>query len=67
MKIDRNKIQLAMASKEMTMQELIKKAKISSTTTTRINSLAIIDVYPKTAGKIAKALEMEIEDICPDH
>ncbi len=62
MKLDKNKAEILMAQKLMTYGELAKKADLSRTSITRI-LLGKHDTMPITVGKIANALECNIEDI----
>lgn len=61
MKLDVAKIKLATARKQMTLTDVMKKAKLSSVTIRRI--YAGLEVQPKTVGKLAAALECDVAEL----
>jgi hypothetical protein len=63
MLIDRNKLELAKARACFSTGELLKVAKIPRGT---YNSLLTNSTSPKTAGKLAKALGVDVLDIIKD-
>lgn len=58
------KIKLATARKQKSISEVLKIAHISSITARRIN--AGHEVQPKTAGKIAAALDVDVAELLAD-
>ncbi len=56
-----DKVKLATARKQKSFSEVLKLAHISSVTARRIN--AGYEVQPKTAGKLAAALGVDVEDL----
>ena len=60
MKLDKNALELARARNCMTVRALATAAKVSTAT---ICSKTDIEVFPATAGRIAKALNVDVEDI----
>lgn len=65
MKIDKNKLELAMARKCVTAEELSKKTDISTITIARIRNGSQMG-RTKTIGLIAKALEVDVTEIIVD-
>lgn len=65
MKIDKMKLDLAMASKTYSVKELSQKCGVSQVTITRITK-GVQKARPETVGKIAKALEVPVTDIIED-
>lgn len=61
MKLNRKKIFIFMAEQELTQVELSRKADITSSVISKI--LACGRCHLKTAGKIAKALDIPVEEI----
>lgn len=61
MVLDVAKIRLAVARKQMSICEVRKLAHISSVTERRIN--AGCEVQPKTAGKLAAALGVDVAEL----
>lgn len=59
--LDIQKIKLALARKQLSFLEVLKKAHVSSVTAGRIN--AGLEVRPKTAGKLAAALGVDVTEI----
>ena len=64
MVLDVQKIKLALARKQLSFLEVLKKAHISSLTASRI--YAGSEVQPKTAGKLAAALGVDVTEILKD-
>lgn len=62
MKLDKMKLDLAMASKAYSAKELSQKCGVSQVTITRITK-GVQKARPGTVGKIAKALEVPVTDI----
>lgn len=62
MKIDKMKLDLAMASKAYSAKELSQKCGVSQVTITRITK-GVQKARSRTVGKIAKALEVPVTDI----
>ncbi|WP_455505696.1 helix-turn-helix domain-containing protein [Gemmiger formicilis] len=62
MKINFQKLQIAMANKAYSAKELSDKCGVSQVTITRITK-GIQDARPQTIGKIAKALNVPVTDI----
>ena len=62
MKIDNKKIDIAMADACLTMSELSKQSGVNIVTLTRLRK-GTQETRPKTVGKIAKALDVSVEDI----
>lgn len=60
MKLDKNALELARARNCMTMKALAMAAKVSTAT---ICSKGDLEVFPATAGRIAKALNVDITEI----
>lgn len=61
MRIDRGKLYMIMAEKELTQIDIALKCRISAG---RLSNIIYADsVKPKTVGKIAKALNVKIEEI----
>lgn len=65
MKIDKNKLELAMARKCVSAEELSKKTDISTITIARIRNGSQMG-RTKTIGLIAKALEVDVTEIIVD-
>ena len=61
MKVDRNKLEMIQAKLNLTSKELIQKTGISSTTYCKIK--ANKSVSPLVVGKIARALDCEVETL----
>ena len=59
--LDIQKIKLALARKQTTFVEILKQAHMSTLTGARIN--AGLEVQPKTAGKLAAALGVDVTEI----
>ena len=59
--VDLKKMEIALAEKGSTIQEIIKLSKIGSPTMLKIRQGK--DVRPVTIGKLAKALEMGVKDL----
>lgn len=59
-----NKILIAMANQNLSVSDLCKNADIFNGTYRRI--MQCESVKPKTAGKIAKALNTKVEDLLED-
>ncbi len=64
MKIDIERLEIAMADSCMTYGELAKKAEVSSFTISRMQTGT--DVKPATLGKIAKALGVNAKELIED-
>lgn len=64
MVLDIAKIKLATARKQMSVCEVMKLAHISNVTARRIN--AGCEVQPKTAGKLAAALGVDVAELLKD-
>lgn len=62
MKIDKMKLDLAMASKAYSAKELSQKCGVSQVTIVRITK-GIQEARPGTVGKIAKALDVPVIEI----
>ena len=62
MKIDKMKLDLAMANKAYSAKELSQKCGVSQVTIVRITK-GVQDARPGTVGKIAKALDVPVIDI----
>lgn len=62
MKIDKMKLDLAMANKAFSAKELSKKSGVSQVTITRVTKGTQV-ARPGTIGKIAKALDVPVVDI----
>ena len=62
--LDIQKIKLALARKQLSLFEVLQRAHISSITAGRIN--AGREVQPKTAGKLAAALGVDVTEILKD-
>lgn len=64
MQLSKEKINIELAKQGLTMGELAEKTGYSRT---RVNTiLNSINVLPKTAGNIAKALNVNVEEILSD-
>ena len=61
MKISKSKVELIMARNCLEMRELVNTSGLAKITVQRM--LAGKDVKPVTIGKIAKALEIDVQDI----
>ena len=61
MRLDKNKLELKRANKCITISQLAKKAGVSNTPIVNCEN-----VNPVTAGKIAKALGVSVEEILAD-
>lgn len=61
MKIDRNKINMIMANKVMTVTSLSKKYGVTRGRMSTI--LGSAELSPSTVGKLAKSLDVEVLDI----
>ena len=66
MKIDKLKLQLAMANACLTIGQLAKQSKISRTSITNFIS-GKTSPKPATIGKLARALKVDVEDLIEDH
>lgn len=62
MKIDKMKIDVAMANKGCSAKELSKKSGVSQITIARLKS-GVQKARPETIGKIAKALNVPVESL----
>ncbi len=62
MKIDRNKLELAMGNACITSEKLSEATGIGACTLTRIKN-GSQNPKPATVGKIAKALNVKVEDL----
>lgn len=62
MKIDKIKIDVAMANKGFSAKELSEKCGISQITITRLKK-GVQKARPETVGKIAKALNVPVESL----
>jgi len=62
MKLNTNKLHLAMANACLTMSELAEQSKVSRVALTRL-SKGTSNPKPATIGKIAKALNVKVEDL----
>lgn len=62
MKIDKMKLDLAMANKAYSAKELSQKCGVSQVTIVRITK-GVQEARPETIGKIAKALDVPVTDI----
>lgn len=62
MKINLQKLQIAMANQEFSSKELSKKCGVSQVTITRITK-GVQVARPQTIGKIAKALNVPVTEI----
>ena len=60
MKIDKNKLDLLLARNCMELKELIESAELATGTGWNLCNLT---VRPKTAGKVAKALGVDVTEI----
>lgn len=63
MKIDKRKLDLCRAKKCMTTKDLLKEAKVSSVTISKIGTK---ETKALVVGKLARALDVEPEDILAD-
>lgn len=63
MKLNKNALELARARNCMTVKDLAAAAKVSTAT---ICSHGDMEVFPATAGKIAKALNVDVTEIIED-
>ena len=61
MKIDKQKLEIAMANSCITFGELSKKSGVSQFTITRMQGN--VETHPATVGKIAKALNVSAQEI----
>lgn len=61
MKINNNKLDAALARQSKNKTDLAKEGVVSLTTFQRIG--AGVDVKPKTVGKIARALDVDVSEI----
>lgn len=61
MRVDKHKFEIVMANKCMTSADLSKKSGVSQFTITRMQTKA--ETQPATIGKIAKALEVPVEEL----
>lgn len=64
MRLDRKKIDLVMARHEWLVKDLSKKSKLSRQTINR--ALQGFDITPRSAGVIARTLDVDIEEIVKD-
>ena len=64
MRIDKNKLTLALARRCMNLRALREVCGMSPQTLARVN--AGEDVLPGTAGKIARALGVDVTELLPD-
>ncbi|MBO4998171.1 MAG: helix-turn-helix transcriptional regulator [Lachnospira sp.] len=62
MKIDKMKIDIAMANKGYSAKELSEKCNVSQITITRLKR-GVQEARPETIGKIAKALNVPVEKL----
>lgn len=62
MKIDKQKFEIALANACMTSSKLSKASGISKFTITRMQS-DDVETQPVTVGKIAKALDVKVEEL----
>ena len=62
MKIDKMKVDIAMANKGFSAKELSEKCGISQITITRLKK-GVQTARPETVGKIAKALDVPVENL----
>ena len=62
MKIDKMKVDIAMANKGFSAKELSGKCGISQITITRLKK-GVQKARPETVGKIAKALDVPVENL----
>lgn len=62
MKIDKMKVDIAMANKGFSAKELSEKCGISQITITRLKK-GVQKARPETVGKIAKALDVQVENL----
>ncbi len=62
MKIDKMKVDIAMANKGFSAKELSEKCGISQITITRLKK-GVQKARPETVGKIAKALDVPVENL----
>lgn len=65
MKVNSQKLQIAMANAAYSAKELSEKCGISQVTITRITK-GVQEARPQTIGKIAKALNVPVTDIIED-
>lgn len=65
MKLDLRKLNIAMAKKCITVTELAKKSALSRITLTKVTTNRT-NPKPATIGKIAKALNIQVEDLLED-
>lgn len=61
MKIDNKKLDIAIACACITVNELSKQSGVNIVTLTKLRSTH--EVMPKTVGKVAKALNISVEEI----
>lgn len=64
MLLDVAKVKLAMARKQMTFRELMKASTMSNVTGLRI--LSGREIQPKTAGRLAAALGVDVAELLKD-
>jgi transcriptional regulator with XRE-family HTH domain len=62
LKVDKNKMVLARAQSIMTIRQLSKMSKVAASTISRIEK-GHIDPNPVTVGKIAKALNVSVNEL----
>lgn len=61
MRVNKNKLALAMARQCMTTADVIEKAEMPKSTFIKV--LAGKEVFPATAGKVARALGVDVTEI----
>ncbi len=61
MKINRKKLNIILATKEMTITDVAEKAGISRARAYSI--LNSVSIFPATAGRIANALEVDVAEL----
>ena len=64
MKVNRKKLLLEMAKSCLSVADLAKKAKMPISTLNRL--MAGKEVFPVTAGKVARALDVDVTEIIED-
>lgn len=62
MKVNKDKVILARAQAAMTVKELSEASTVAASTICKIEK-GYIEPYPGTVGKIAKALNVKVEDL----
>ena len=62
MKIDLNKLELIMAQKIITSDQLAKRSNVARTTISQIFN-GRTEVNPSTLGKLARSLDVNVEDL----